>query len=106
MPRPKLPEGDILRTFQVRLAPKSIVRYLKVGAAHAGVPMQEYLRGLLLRVTRLEYLALIESGARLPDVGAIPQLTDEEFERLLATMSPPPRRPASRIIRPAHADAR
>lgn len=118
MGRPRLPESEKLRSFPVRLAPKSTGRLLTLCSRADGRPAQELLRDILVPAVERLYERALKQGHDLPPVAKIAMMSDQQFNLLLGnttrpkagrpklTKLPSPR-PGPRLKRPerSHAEA-
>jgi hypothetical protein len=116
MGRPRLPESEKLRSFPVRLAPKSTGRLLTLCARADGRPAQELLRDILVPAVERLYERTLKQGHDLPDVAKVAMMSDSQFNLLLGNRGKPKpgrpkltrlpvRRPGPRLKRPERAHA-
>ena len=101
MGRPKVPESEKLRSFPIRLAPRSLGRQLTLLSRITSKPQQDILRGIIEDGLERMYANAQKQGAELPPIMRISALTDEEFRRMLEPAAPRPRL----VKRPASVDA-
>lgn len=95
MGRPKLPESEKLRSFPIRLAPRSIGRRLQLMSRVTGKGQQELLREIVEDGIDIAYDRLIERGAPLPPAMAVAAMSEAVFDNLLegaGTAPPAPRK--------------
>lgn len=83
MGRPKLPDSEKLRSFSIRLAPRSIGRRLQLMSRVSGEPQQEILRKLVEKGLDKAYDAMIARGAKLPPAMAVASMSEGQFDALL-----------------------
>lgn len=83
MGRPRLPESEKLRSFPVRLAPKSTGRLLALCARADGRPAQELLRDILVPAIERLYAKTLAQGHDLPDVAKVAMMSDSQFRTLV-----------------------
>lgn len=101
MGRPKLPESDKLRSFPIRLAPRSIGRRLALMSRVSGEPQQEILRRIVEAGIDEAYDRMIARGASLPPPMKVASMSDEAFKAILG---PEPRKGPRLRKAEAHAD--
>lgn len=101
MGRRRLPESEKLRSFTVRLAPKSTGRLLTLCSRADGRPAQELLRDALVPVVEKMYAGVLAKGYDLPSLATVAAMSDQQFNLLLGVTKPRPGRPVlKRLIRP------
>lgn len=83
MGRPKLPESEKLRSFALRLAPRSIGRRLQLMSRVTGEPQQEILRRIVEQGLDEAYDRMLARGAELPGAMAVASMSDAQFRALL-----------------------
>lgn len=94
MGRPRVPESEKLRSFSVRLAPKSTGRLLALVSRADGRPAQELLRDILVPAIERLYERTLKQGHDLPPVAKIAMMSDTQFNLLLGHGAKPgPGRP-------------
>jgi hypothetical protein len=105
MGRPRLPESEKLRSFHVRLAPKTTGRLLLLIARIDGRPGQELLRDIIVPALEELYAATIAKGHDLPSQAKIATMSDQQFNLLIGKAKQKPVARARLKRTPAHADA-
>ena len=114
MGRPRLPESEKLRSFPVRLAPKSTGRLLALCARVDGRPAQELLRDILVPAIDKLYERALAKGHDLPSAAKIAMMSDASFTLLLGNSGKagrpkltklPLRKAGPRLKRPERAHA-
>lgn len=100
MGRPKLPESEKMRSFPVRMAPRSIGRRLQLMSRISGDPQQEILRRLVETGVDKAYEKMLAQGAPLPPAMAVAAMSEEQFQAL---MTDKPRKGPRLIKADAHA---
>lgn len=93
MGRRRLPESEKLRSFTVRLAPKSTGRLLTLCSRADGRPAQEMLRDVLVPVVEKLYAGILAKGYDLPAIATVAAMSDQQFNLLLGNTRPRPGRP-------------
>jgi len=102
MGRPKVPESEKMRSFPIRLAPRSLGRQLTLLSRITSKPQQDILRSIVEAGLAGMYADAQKQGAELPPIMRISSLTDAEFRKMLD--GPPAPRPKL-MKRAANVDA-
>lgn len=89
MGRPKLPESEKLRSFAIRLAPRSIGRRLQLMSRVSGETQQEILRKIVERGLDKAYDAMIARGANLPPAMKVASMSEAQFNALVTVRKGP-----------------
>jgi len=84
MGRPKLPDSEKLRSFSIRLAPRSIGRRLQLMSRVSGQPQQEILRRIVETGLDEAYADMIDRGATLPPPMAVASMSETQFNALVS----------------------
>jgi hypothetical protein len=79
-------EHEKLRSFSVRVAPRSIGRRLQLMSRISGELQQEILRKIIEKGLDKAYAAMIAQGANLPPAMAVASMSDAQFNALVAPM--------------------
>lgn len=103
MGRPKVPESEKMRSFPIRLAPRSLGRQLTLLSRITSKPQQDILRSLVEDGLEKMYAKALAQGADLPPILRISSLTDDEFRKMLSGPEPAPR--PKLVKRPSNVDA-
>lgn len=98
MGRPAKLENEKLRSFAVRLAPRSMGRVLKAIAVIDGIEEQEIIRDLL-DGPLTELWDEKRQGTKLPSRTQLAIMSEDEFKALLALPDLKPKR-KGRLVRP------